>query len=566
MKDSAFTEEAAGVEISTVPSSNPFEDLEIRLRFEAMLADLSAHFINLPAEQVDGEIIEAQHRVCECLGIDLSAVWQWTDAPHSLKLTHLYRPIGGPPLPEPADSQEMFPWCMSQLRAGKIVAISVKDLPPEAAIDQAQWRHFGIKTSLTFPLSSGGGPLIGAMSFNDVQKDRTWSDVLVRRLGIAAQIFASALARKRSDELLRESQERLNLATESAGAGLWSMEMLTSRVWVTSRTCKLFHFTPDEELNYESFFRVIHPDDRDKVHRSVQRALETNTQLFIEYRIVIIDGSIRWVSSRGHPLSSVEGKPDRLMGVTVDITDRRLAEMEAQALREELFHVTRVTTLGLLAASIAHEVNQPLTAIQTNAQAALRLLARETPDLPEIREVLRDIVDDDRRAVEVILRLRRMLKKEEPKQEPLDMNDTIRQVVSIMCGEAAILGYSIRLELADRLPAVMGDSIQIQQIILNLLQNSAEAMTGVLDGPKRITIRTEFSDPGFVTVTVSDSGTGIREDDLERVFTSFYTTKPHGMGMGLAICRSIAEAHGGRLWASQNSDHGATFHLSLPTA
>ncbi|MHC9541311.1 MAG: ATP-binding protein [Vulcanimicrobiota bacterium] len=564
MKDSAFTEEAAGVEISTVPSTVPFEDPEVRLRFEALLADLSAHFINLPAEQVDGEIIEAQRRVCECLGIDLSSLWQWTDDPHSLTLTHLYRPLGGPPLPEKPDSQEMFPWRMQQLLAGMAIPINTENLPPEAAIDQEQLRYLGIKTSLTFPLSSGGGPLIGAISFNDMQTEHTWSEVLVRRLGLVAQIFASTLARKRSDELLRESQERLNLATESAEVGLWSMEMLTNQVWVTSRTRQLFHFTPDEELSYKSFFRVIHPDDRDKVHQSVQRALETNTGLWIEYRIIVPDGNIRWVSSRGHTWSSVEGKPDRLMGVSVDITGRRQAELESQVLREELFHVTRVTTLGLLAASIAHEVNQPLTAIQTNAQAALRLLARETPDLPEIREVLRDIVDDDRRAVEVILRLRRMLKKEEPKRELLDMNDTIRQVVSIMCGEATILGYSIRLELADRLPAVMGDSIQIQQIILNLLQNSAEAMTGVLDGPKRITIRTVFSDPGFVTVTVSDSGTGIGEDDLERVFTSFYTTKPHGMGMGLAICRSIAEAHGGRLWASQNPDQGATFHLRLP--
>ncbi|MDQ7823677.1 MAG: ATP-binding protein [Candidatus Eremiobacteraeota bacterium] len=548
------------------PPPVPFEEPEVRLRFEALLADLSAHFINLPPDRVDGEIGEAQRRVCEFLRVDLSAVWQWSDDPQSLTLTHLYRPLGGPPLPEPADSREMFPWCMQRLRAGKIIAVSVENLPPEAAIDQAQWRQFGIKTSLTFPLAPGGGPLIGALSFNDMQTDRNWSEVLMRRLELVAQIFANALARKRSDELLRESQERLSLATESAGVGLWSMELLTSRVWVTSKTRRLFNFTPDEELSYESFFRVIHPDDHDAVHRSIQQAMDTNTGLFIEYRIIVPDGSIRWVSSRGHPRSIGEGKPDRLMGVSVDITGRRRAEMEAQALREELFHVTRVTTLGLLTASIAHEVNQPLAAILINAEAALRLLARETPDLPEVRDALRDIVDDDRRAVEVILRLRGMLKKEEPKREPLDLNSTIHQVVTIVSGEAAMQGFSIRLELEDRLPELMGDSIQIQQIILNLLHNATEAMTGIQVGPKEIVIRTGVSNPGFAAISVSDSGAGIAEADLERIFGSFYTTKPHGMGMGLAVSRSIAEAHGGRLWASRNPGRGATFHLSLPTA
>jgi two-component system, LuxR family, sensor kinase FixL len=565
MKCSASAEEAAGEEICNDPPPIPFEDLEARLRFEMLLTDLSAHFINLPADQVDGEIGEAQRRVCECLGIDFSSLWQWTDDPHSLTLTHLYRPPGGPPLPEAYNAREMFPWRMQQMLAGIIIPICTENLPPEAAIDQEQLRYFGIKSSLTFPLSPGGGPLIGAISFNYMREGPTWPEALVRRLGLVAQIFANALARKHADEKLREGEERLSLATESAGVGLWSMEPLTGRVWVTPRIREMFHFAADEELSFDSFLRVIHPDDRDAVHQAVQRSLETNTGLSIEYRVMVPGGSNSWVSSRGHQRSNMTGKPGRLMGISLDITGRRKAELEAQILRKELFHVTRVTTLGLLSASIAHEVNQPLAAILINAEAALRLMARETPDLPQIRDALRDIVDDDRRAVEIILRLRGMLKKDEPKREPLDVNDVIRQVVTVVRGEAIMQGFSIRLELADRLPAIMGDSIQLQQIILNLFHNGTEAMTSVQDGLKEIFIRTVVCDPGFATITVSDSGAGIIEADLERIFASFYTTKPDGMGMGLAVSRSIAEAHGGRLWASKNPDRGTTFHLRLPT-
>ncbi|MGV8123180.1 MAG: sensor histidine kinase [Candidatus Xenobiia bacterium LiM19] len=213
---------------------------------------------------------------------------------------------------------------------------------------------------------------------------------------------------------------------------------------------------------------------------------------------------------------------------------------------------------------MTHEVNQPLAAIKSNAQAALRLLSKETPDLQEIRSALDDIVADDNRAAEVILRLRGLMKKEGPRQEHLDINDIIDQALSLVRSEASMKGVSIRLELQAPLPALVGDTVQLQQIILNLIHNGADAVISTAEGPREIVITTGISEPGFITVTVSDSGTGIAEDDLERIFKSFFTTKPDGMGMGLPISRSIAEAHGGRLWASNNPGRGAAFHLSLP--
>jgi PAS domain S-box-containing protein len=319
-------------------SSDLLKELEERLRFETLLADISARFVNLPADQIDGEIEEAQRNVCECLGLDLSALWQWSvETPDFLTLTHLYRLLGGPPLPEPMDAQEYFPWCLKQLMAGKVIALSsTEDAPPEAARDQEVWRHFGVKASLAFALSVGGGPLIGALSFNTMRKERTWPEPLVKRLQLVAQIFTNALVRKDADRDLRESEARLSLATSAAGAGLWSMEIDTRKVWVSAKTRELFHFALDEDLNYESFVKIIHPEDREMVDQDVQQALQSGEKLLIEYRIVLNDGSIRWIAARGQRHLNSTGEPDRFMGVSFDISDRKRLEEQLQAKLREI--------------------------------------------------------------------------------------------------------------------------------------------------------------------------------------------------------------------------------------
>ena len=314
------------------------KELEERLRFETLLTDISARFVNLPADQIDGEIGEAQRNVCECLGLDLSALWQWSvETPDFLTLTHLYRLLGGPPLPEPMDALEYFPWCLKQLMAGKVIALSsTEDAPPEAARDQEVWRHFGVKASLAFPLSVGGGPLIGALSFNTMREERTWPEPLVKRLQLVAQIFTNALVRKDADRDLRESEARLSLATSAAGGGLWSMEIDTRKVWVSAKTQELFHFALDEDLNYESFVKIIHPEDREMVDQDVQQALQSGEKLLIEYRIVLNDGSIRWIAARGQRHLNSTGEPDRFMGVSFDISDRKRLEEQLQARLREI--------------------------------------------------------------------------------------------------------------------------------------------------------------------------------------------------------------------------------------
>jgi formate hydrogenlyase transcriptional activator len=309
------------------------KELEERLRFETLLADISARFVNCPADQIDGEIEEAQRSVCEFLGLDLSSLWQLsTENPRLLTLSHVYRPLGGPPIPEPMDAQEYFPWTLQHLTAGKVIAVSsVEDVPPEAARDQEVWRHFGIKTSLGFPLSVGGRPLIGVLSFNTMQQERTWPEELVKRLQLVAQIFTNALIRKDADRDLRESEARLNLATSAAGAGLWSMEIDTRKVWVSAETRELFHFAPDEDLNYESFLKAMHPEDRKRVDQAVEQALQSGERSLVEYRIVLKDGSIRWIAARGQRYRNATGEPDRLMGVAMDISDRKQLEEQLQS-------------------------------------------------------------------------------------------------------------------------------------------------------------------------------------------------------------------------------------------
>jgi formate hydrogenlyase transcriptional activator len=309
-------------------------ELEERLQFEMLLTDISARFVNLPPDRIDGEIEDAQRRVCECLGLELSALWQTSvEPPDFITLTHLYRPLGGPPLPKRMDAKEYFPWCLLQMTAGKVIAISTEEAPAEAARDQEVWRYYGIKSILTFPLSAGGEPLIGAISFSTMRAERSWPEALVKRLQLVAQIFTNALARKRSDEVLRESETRLSLATNAAGAGLWGMEIETERVWVSEETRELFEFAPDEELTFESFIKVIHPEDRERVSTNVQEALQSGQNLLIDYRIVLPDGRMRWISARGQRHLKATGEPDRLMGVSLDISAQKRLE---NRLREHL--------------------------------------------------------------------------------------------------------------------------------------------------------------------------------------------------------------------------------------
>ena len=253
-------------------------------------------------------------------------------------------------------------------------------------------------------------------------------------------------------------------------------------------------------------------------------------------------------------------------GLRGEMRERQRAEEALQKAQAELAHITRVMTLGELMASIAHEVNQPLAAVVTNAQACLRWLALETPRLDEARAAVERIVRDSNRASEVIQRIRALVKKTEPQMVALDINDVIREAISLEQREMLSQRVSLRTELASALPPVPGDRVQLQQVVINLVMNAVEAMAPVTDRPRDMLIRSQQDEANEVLVAVRDSGMGIDSENAERLFNAFFTTKPSGMGMGLSISRSIIAAHGGRLWASPNADHGATFQFTLPSS
>src|SRR5262249_26655433 len=272
----------------------------------------------------------------------------------------------------------------------------------------------------------------------------------------------------------------------------------------------------------------------------------------------------RYVSATCTPLRPHSERVDALLMISRDLTNEMLAVEELQRAQAELAHVTRVTTLGELAASIAHEVNQPLGAIVADANASLNWLAAPRPDLELVRESLDAIVTEGHRAAEVIQRIRQLAMKHAPRKAPVDLNDVVREVVPLVRSELRHHDVSLVLRLASDLSPVLGDRVQLQQVILNLVMNAIEAMGSVIGRPRQLMIRSEPELDGHIRLTVQDTGVGIASHDVDELFSAFFTTKTGGMGMGLSISRSIVEAHGGRLSAQPNEPHGAMFHVSLP--
>jgi len=412
--------------------------LEERLQFERLLAEISWHFIYLPADRIEIEIENAQRRICELLGLDRSTLWQVSEGqPRTMLLTHFHQPPGSRPPAERMNAMDLSPWTTQKVLNGETVTISkMTDLPPEADRDREHFLTYGTKSTVLVPLSVGEGPVFGLLAFAVMREERSWPETAVQAFKLIAQVFANALARKR-------------------------------------------------------------------------------------------------------------------------------AEAEAARTRSELLHVERSLRLSELTASLAHELNQPLAAILNNAQAALNFLKAEKPDLNEFREILQDIISDDQRAGNVIRSLRSMMRGEASEKKPTILNDIVNDVIQIFRSEAIFRNVRMETELDEPSLLVLGDRTQLQQVILNIVMNAAEAMSQNQSERRRLILRTQRKGPSLA-MTIRDFGPGIDAENLERVFQPFFTTKGTGLGMGLAVCSSIIKDHRGRIWAENNPDGGATFFIELP--
>ena len=313
--------------VAVVPS-----EVQERLRFETMLAELSSRFVMVEPADVDHEIEAALSRVCELVGIDYAVLWQWSaDDRGVLRPTHVY-PAQESLEPDQPLHQEQYPWVVGEMLAGRMVVLSSMDeLPEEAAVDRESAFLNGIKSNLCLPLAVGAGPPVGALAFNTLQAERDWPDTLVKRLRLVAQVFTNALARKRHELSLQESEERLALAADSAEAGLWTLNFSTGVFWATERARTMFGYSPDEVVDMARLEASVHPNDWDLVQSAIERSAQTGEPIHVEYRIVTDDGSVRWVASSGRPRFNPAGEPERLMGVSIDISEGKRAEEALRA-------------------------------------------------------------------------------------------------------------------------------------------------------------------------------------------------------------------------------------------
>jgi len=447
-------------------------------------------------------------------------------------------------------------------RAQQVIVADIATDPLWADYRELALPH-GLRACWSSPIFSSAGTVIAtfAMYFRAPRSPSPRDQHVVEQITHLAGI---AIQRKLDEDKLRESEDQWRAVFENNPIMLLVVDAARTVVSVNASGAEQLGYTVDELIG-RSVLDVFHQADREAVQQQVAACFERLGRASSwELRKVRKDGTVLYVRETARAMRRT-GREPVILVVCEDVTERKRAEEALHRAQAELAHVTRLTTLGQLAASIAHEVNQPLAAIVADANASLNWLAAAEPELERVRETLAAIATDGHRAADVIQRIRQLATKTEPRKARLDVNDIVREVVALVRAEVARYEIALTLDAAAPLPSVIGDRVQLQQVVLNLVMNAIEAMAPVTDRPRTLVIRCERHDD-VARVAVHDTGVGIRASDLDRMFSAFFTTKPSGMGMGLSISRSIIEAHGGRLWAAPNEPHGAIFQFSLPAA
>jgi len=373
--------------------------------------------------------------------------------------------------------------------------------------------------------------------------------------------------RRRAEESLRRNESYLAQAQRLAHIGSWAWDATgRNAVYVSEEWCRIYGFDPKDGMpSWEQRLQRVQPEDRARFQLTIDRAVAEKSDYDVEFRILPPHAPRRYIHSVGRPILGSSGELVQFVGISMDVTEGKQAEQEHERLRQELAnlaHLNRVSTMGELTASLAHEIKQPIGAAVTNAEACVRLLDCDQPDVPEAREAALEMVKDARRAADIIDRVRSLYQKGSSQLEAVEINEVIGEMVVMLQSEANLHSVRIRTDLAGELPKVMADRVQLQQVLMNLMLNGIEAM---LDTRGELSIKSKLADDGQLLISVTDTGVGLPTENAGQVFDPFFTTKSQGTGLGLAITRSIVESHGGRVWATGNSGRGATFSFTLPS-
>ncbi len=383
---------------------------------------------------------------------------------------------------------------------------------------------------------------------------------------ILAMSYELSVDLLRSSEIARELADhrmRLDLAAETSSMGFWEYDGESDRFWITNGVRQLFRFAPEEEIGLATWLAKIHPDDCAVAAATAAAALATGREFRLDYRLLWPHDEQRWLTSHGR---NAPGSGKRFVGIVMDVTNQHESEHERTQLRSQIAHSGRVSMLGQLASSMAHELNQPLGAILRNAEAAQLLMSGGAPELAEVREILQDIQRDDQRAVKVISKLRGLLTGHEIESRVLDVIPLIDEVLDLVRTEAAARQVRLLRDVGPDRAITRGDAIHLQQVLLNLIMNAIDALAAFDGDDKAVRVSAQVRDDGTLEVAVSDNGSGVPAELAGKIFEPFFTTKDSGMGMGLSICRTIVEAHGGRIRVDDSMAAGAAFHFTLPLA
>jgi FixJ family two-component response regulator/signal transduction histidine kinase len=578
-------------------------------QFERLLAELSTRFVNLPAAQVDGAITDALRQIVLLLDVDRCQLIRFPPGPGEAEVTHSWA-IDGVAVVRPKSISEAYPWAIARWRAGHPVVVPrVDDLPTEAEVDKASWRRVGARSHLGMPMKAAGR-IEGLLAFGCLRRERDWPEELVARMGVLATVFGNALAHKRA-------QEALDVAI--------AFERTVSDVLAALLTTGSAEQDRVIEVGLRDLARVFGAERAALWQRFGEKAEFTNTHRWVAEGVPTPPDSVGAVTTPWISTQLVQGSlvrfarhadlpreaaadlpglqalniragvivplmvsgpvvgalsfatmredrewPDALVPrvtllgeVFAGVLARQEAERREQDARAQAAHAARVGTMGVVAASLVHELTQPLAASLANAETAAELLAAPAPDLDELRAAVEDIVADNRRVGDLIQQLRHFLRRGEVERAEVDVRAAVDDAMRLAGNVAAEKGVEIAVDLSFALPKLAADRVQLQQVILNLLLNAIDAVAAVEPRSRRVTLLARPSKSG-VGIEVTDAGPGMDERTLARIFQPFFTTKPGGMGLGLSISRSIVAAHGGTLSVRSAPGRGTTFRIELP--